>query len=482
MINFRFITHLMGRLLLIETGFLLICLCVALFYQEPDWTAFAYTAGITLLASLAITTFVKPRDRILAKKDGYFTVTLVWIIFSLFGSLPYILGGTLPRFTDAFFETISGFTTTGASVITNVEIVPHATLFWRSLTHWLGGLGIIMLFLAILPSLGIEGRDLYVAETTGPVHSKTSFTFTGTARKLWVIYVALTALLTVLLCLGKMGLFDSICHAMSTMGSGGFSTKNTSVGYWDSPYIHYILILFMFIAGTNFGLVYAAIKGQWRKLFQDNEFRLYTAIALGASLIIATVLYIDGWGDIEKSFRDALFQVVTIMSTTGFATADYLLWPPFLGMIIFLLIIIGASAGSTAGGLKIVRLQLLFKNSFAELKRIIHPNAIITTKYNGKSVHPDIMTGIMGFAILYLILFLIGSLLMTFLTEDITTACSSVATCLSNVGPGFGSIGPMYNFAHLNEAAKAFLSLLMLIGRLEIFTVMVLFTKSFWKK
>ena len=264
MINFRFIAHLMGRLLLIETGFLLICLCVALFYQEPDWTAFAYTAGITLLASLAITTFVKPRDRILAKKDGYFTVTLVWIIFSLFGSLPYILGGTLPRFTDAFFETISGFTTTGASVITNVEIVPHATLFWRSLTHWLGGLGIIMLFLAILPSLGIEGRDLYVAETTGPVHSKTSFTFTGTARKLWVIYVALTALLTVLLCLGKMGLFDSICHAMSTMSSGGFSTKNTSVGYWDSPYIHYVLILFMFIAGTNFGLVYAAIKGQWR--------------------------------------------------------------------------------------------------------------------------------------------------------------------------------------------------------------------------
>ena len=440
MINFRFITHLMGRLLLIESFFFVVCLCVALFYQEHDWIAFAGTAGI---------------DRILAKKDGYFTVTLVWIIFSLFGSLPYILGGTLPRFTDAFFETISGFTTTGASVITNVEIVPHATLFWRSLTHWLGGLGIIMLFLAILPSLGIEGRDLYVAETTGPVHSKTSFTFTGTARKLWVIYV---------------------------MGSGGFSTKNTSVGYWDSPYIHYVLILFMFIAGTNFDLVYAAIKGQWRKLFQDNEFRLYAAIALGASLIIAAVLYIDGWGNVEKSFRDALFQVVTIMSTTGFATADYLLWPPFLGMIIFLLIVIGASAGSTAGGLKVVRLQLLFKNSCAELKRIIHPNAIITTKYNGKSVHPDVMTGIMGFAILYLIIFLIGSLFMTFLTEDITTACSAVATCLSNVGPGFGSIGPMYNFAHLNEASKVLLSLLMLIGRLEIFTVMVLFTKSFWKK
>ena len=238
----------------------------------------------------------------------------------------------------------------------------------------------------------------------------------------------------------------------------------------------------MFIAGSNFGLVCAAIKGQWRKVIHDNEFQLYTIIALGASLIIGTVLYLDGWGDVEKSFRDALFQVTTIMSTTGFATADYLLWPPFLGMIIFLLIVIGASAGSTAGGLKIVRLQLLFKNSFAELKRIIHPNGIITTKYNGKSVHPDIMTGIMGFAILYIIIFLLGSLLMTLFTEDITTSCSAVATCLSNVGPGFGSVGPMFNYAHLNDFAKVLLSLLMLIGRLEILTVMVLFTKSFWKK
>ena len=482
MINFRFIANLMGRLLLIETFFFVLCLCIALFYHEPDWKAYAYTASITLVTSIAITSFVKPKDRILAKKDGYFTVTVVWIVFSLFGCLPYIFSGTLPAFTDAFFETISGFTTTGASVITNVEIVPHATLFWRSLTHWLGGLGIIMLFLAILPSLGIEGRDLYVAETTGPVHSKSSFTFTGTARRLWVIYLTLTALLTGLLCIGKMNLFDSICHAMSTMGSGGFSTKNTSVGYWDSPYIHYVLIVFMFIAGSNFGLVCAAIKGQWRKVIHDNEFQLYTIIALGASLIIGTVLYLDGWGDVEKSFRDALFQVTTIMSTTGFATADYLLWPPFLGMIIFLLIVIGASAGSTAGGLKIVRLQLLFKNSFAELKRIIHPNGIITTKYNGKSVHPDIMTGIMGFAILYIIIFLLGSLLMTLFTEDITTSCSAVATCLSNVGPGFGSVGPMFNYAHLNDFAKVLLSLLMLIGRLEILTVMLLFTKSFWKQ
>lgn len=482
MINFRFIANLMGRLLLIESGFLLLCVIVAFIYGESDLMAFFYTTVITLSAGFGMSYFIKIKDRVLAKKDGYFMVTMVWVVFSLFGCLPYIFGNTLPAFADAFFETMSGFTTTGSSVITHIEQVPHATLFWRSLTQWLGGLGIIMLFIAILPSLGIEGRDLYVAEVTGPTHSKTSFTFTSSARKMWVLYMILTLLQMVLMCIGGMDIFDSICHAFTTMATGGFSTKANSIAYWDSAYIQYIIIIFMFIAGTNFGLVHTAIKGNWRKLIHDNEFQLYFFIVAVSSLIIGIGLYISGWADVSKSMRDAIFQVVTLMTTTGFATADYLLWPPLLGLILFLLFFIGASAGSTSGGFKVVRVYLLFKNSFIELKRIIHPNGIINVKYNGKTVHPSMMSGIMGFAILYLIIFTIGSLVMTLFTEDIITACSAVATSMSNVGPGFGSIGPMYTFAHLNCFAKIFLAVLMLVGRLEIFTVMVLFTKAFWKR
>ena len=482
MINFSFIANLMGRLLMIESGFLLLCVVVSLIYGEPDSMAFLYTTLITAVSGFLMTNLIKAKDRILAKKDGYFMVTMVWIVFSLFGCLPYLLGQTIPSFADAFFETMSGFTTTGSSVLTDIESLPHATLFWRSLTQWLGGLGIIMLFIAILPSLGIEGRDLYVAEVPGPTHNKTSFTFTSMARQMWIIYTALTLLETVLLMIGGMDFFDGICHSFTTMATGGFSTKQDSIAYWNSAYIQYVIIVFMFIAGTNFGLLHTATRGNWRKLFRDNEFQLYFFIVVLASMVIGMGLYIDGWADFGKSMRDATFQVVTLISTTGFATADYLLWPPFLSLILFLLFFIGSSAGSTSGGMKVIRVLLLFKNSFIELKRIIHPNGIINVKYNGKTVHPHIMTAIMGFAILFMIIFVIGSLIMTLFTDDLITACSAVITAMSNVGPGFGSLGPMYSFAPLNDFAKLFLAFLMLVGRLEIFTVMVLFTKSFWKK
>lgn len=482
MINFRFIANLMGRLLLIESAFLLLCVLIALIYGEHDASAFFYTSLITMSVGFLLSKLIKIKDRVLAKKDGYFMVTMVWIIFSLFGSLPYMIGNTIPSFADAFFETMSGFTTTGSSILNHVEALPHATLFWRSLTQWLGGLGIIMLFIAILPSLGIEGRDLYVAEVPGPTHNKTSFTFTSSARQMWILYTILTLLQTLLLLFGGMNLFDGICHAFTTMATGGFSTKQNSIAYWDSAYIQYVIIIFTFMAGTNFGLLHTAIRGNWRKLIQDNEFQLYFTIVLLASVVIGVGLYVIGWADFEKSMRDATFQVVTLITTTGFATADYLLWPPLLGLILFLLLFVGASAGSTAGGMKVVRVYLLFKNSFVELKRIIHPNGIINVKYNNKSVHPNIMTGIMAFAILFMIVFTIGSLIMTIFTEDIITACSAVVSSMSNVGPGFGSVGPMFSYAHLNDFAKLFLAFLMLVGRLEIFTVMVLFTKAFWRK
>ncbi len=474
MINFRFIANLMGKLLMVESAFLLLCACVALLYGESDALAFFYTTSITAVAGFMMTHFIKTKDRILAKKDGYFTVTMVWIVFSLFGCLPYIFGQTIPSFADAFFETMSGFTTTGSSILNDIDSLPHATLFWRSLTQWLGGLGIIMLFIAILPSLGIEGRDLYVAETTGPTHSKTSFTFTASARQMWIVYTSLTLLQTFLLMFGGMDFFDGICHSFTTMATGGFSTKQDSIAYWDSAYIQYVIIVFMLMAGTNFGLLFTAIRGNWRKLLRDNEFQLYFLIALLASVIIGLGLYYHQWAGLEKSMRDAAFQVVTLMTTTGFATVDYLLWPPFVCLILFLLFFIGSSAGSTAGGMKVIRVYMLFKNSFIELKRIIHPNGIINVKYNGKTVHPNIMTGIMGFSILYMIVFVIGTIIMTLCTEDIITASSAVITAMSNVGPAFGSLGPMDSFAPLNDFAKLFLAFLMLVGRLEILTVMEL--------
>ena len=482
MINTKMIARIMGSLFFIEAGFLILCSFLAVYYNESDLSAFLTSTAITVGAGIIASLTGKNAEKKISRRDGYVIVTFAWVFFSLFGMLPFYLSGYIPCITDAFFETMSGFTTTGSSILNHVEALPHATLFWRSLTQWLGGLGIIMLFIAILPSLGIEGRDLYVAEVTGPTHNKTSFTFTSSARQMWILYTILTLLQTLLLLFGGMNLFDGICHAFTTMATGGFSTKQNSIAYWDSAYIQYVIIIFTFMAGTNFGLLHTAIRGNWKKLIQDNEFQLYFMLVVLASVVIGVGLYVIGWADFEKSMRDATFQVVTLITTTGFATADYLLWPPLLGLILFLLLFVGASAGSTAGGMKVVRVYLLFKNSFVELKRIIHPNGIINVKYNNKSVHPNIMTGIMAFAILFMIVFTIGSLIMTIFTEDIITACSAVVSSMSNVGPGFGSVGPMFSYAHLNDFAKLFLAFLMLVGRLEIFTVMVLFTKAFWRK
>ena len=482
MINLRFITNILGKLLLIESASLALCAGIALLYGEHDFLAFILSAAITLLFGTLMLRAVRVKDRILAKKDGYFIVTATWILFTLFGCLPFLISGTIPSIPDAIFETMSGFTTTGSTILSDVEALPHASLFWRSLTQWLGGLGIIVLLIAILPGLGIEGRDLYVAEVPGPTHDKLTSTFASTARNMWRLYIALTFLQTILLMFGGMSWFDALCHSFSTMASGGYSTKTDSVAHWDSPYIHYVIILFMFIAGTNFSLLYFAFRGRVRRLFRDEEFRLYTAITLAATLVIAVVLYFNSEAGWERCLRDSMFQVVTIITTTGFATADYLYWPPLVGIILFLLLFIGACAGSTCGGLKCIRLSILFKNSFSEMKRILHPNGVINVKYNGKSVPTPVMSSVMGFFVLFMFIFGLSSVILSLFTSDIATACSAVITCMSNVGPGFGDVGPMDNFGHLNGFSKIFLSILMMVGRLEIFTVLVLFSRSFWKK
>lgn len=482
MINFRFITNIIGKLLLVESAFLILCIFIALLYGEDDIMAFVYSSAITLTAGTLMAFTVKVKDRVLAKKDGYFIVTMTWIIFTIFGCLPFLFGNTILSVVDAFFETMSGFTTTGSSILNDIEALPHATLFWRSLTQWLGGIGIIVLFLAILPGLGIEGRDLFVAEVTGPTHDKFTATFASTARRMWILYLSLTAVQTGFLLLGGMDWFDAVNHAFTTMATGGYSTKQDSIAYWDSAYIQYVFIVFMFVAGANFGLMYSAILGKPYKLFRDQEFRLYFFIMIISSTIIAGGLYLNGYADLELSIREALFQVIAIQTTTGYVTADYLLWPPLLGLILFVLFFIGASAGSTSGGLKCIRVLLLFKNSFTEMKRIIHPNGVINVKYNDRSVHPNIMSGIMGFFVLFIFIFGISSVIMSLFTDNIETACSAVISAISNIGPGFGDIGPMDNFSHLHDFAKIFLAFLMLVGRLEIFTVLVLFSPSFWKR
>ena len=461
---------------------MLLSLLISLFYGESDKTAFLNSFAITAVTGFfTILLTRKANQKKLAKREGYIIVSSVWVVFSIFGALPYMLSGAIPSFANAFFETISGFTTTGSSILNNIEELPHGILFWRSLTQWLGGMGIIVMFLAILPLLGIGGRELFVAEVPGPVPDKLHPRIKNTARKLWGLYLMFTLAETLLLSLGGMSIFDSICHSFTTMATGGYSTKQASIGHYDSAYIHYIIILFMFIAGTNFTLSYAMISKKFSKVYKDEEFKFYGILTLAISVIIAIGLIISNYGNVEQSFRDSLFQVVSIITTTGFATSDYLLWPPILGLLIYMMMFVGGSAGSTGGGVKIVRVVIFLKNSFLEFKRLIHPNAIIPVRYNNNVVDPKIIANILAFIGVYVIIFLFSITIMSIWIPDFETSFSAVATTLGNIGPGFGKVGPMENFSSLADGAKYFLSFLMLVGRLELFTVLILFTPTFWK-
>ena len=410
------------------------------------------------------------------------TVSLVWIVFSFFGSLPYIFSGAIPDYTNAFFETMSGFTTTGSSILENIEEMPHGILFWRSLTQWLGGMGIIVLTLSVMPIFGIGGMQLFTAEVPGPTPDKISPKIQQTARVLWGLYLAFTVIQTLLLWLGGMSWFDSVCHSLTTLATGGFSTKQASIAHWDSAYIHYVTIFFMILAGTNFSLTYLVVKGKFSRLQKDEEFRYYLLFILGFTIMIFSGLLITTTLGAERAFRDALFQVVSIISTTGFATTDYLLWPPILVMLIFALFFFGGSAGSTGGGIKIMRIVVLLKNSYYELRRIIHPNAVIPVRFNNHSVDPKIITNVLAFFMFYMIVFFVSTILFTIFEPDLPTAMGAVATSLGNIGPGLGSVGPSESFLYIHPLGKWFLAFLMLLGRLELFTVLVIFSPAFWKQ
>ena len=480
--NIKIIIRVSGLLMFVEGVAMLLALLVSIIYNEPDKAGIAISAAINIAIGALVIFLTRNVSKDIGKREGFIIVSLVWILFAFLGSLPYIFTGAIPNLTDAFFETMSGFTTTGASVLNNIESLPHGILFWRALTHWLGGMGIIVLSLAILPVFGIGGMQLYIAEVPGPTPDKISPRIRQTAAAMWLVYVLLTLIQTLLLWVGKMPLFDAICHAFATMATGGFSTKQASIAFWPSPYIQYVIILFMFLAGTNFTLTYFVLRGKFKPLLKDEEFKYYGIFVLFFTLLIFAGLLKWGLGGVEESFRYALFWVVSIMTTTGFATVDYLLWPPVLVIILFAVFFIGGSAGSTGGGLKVMRIVMLFKNGYYELKRMVHPNAVIPLKFNKHVVDSRIMNNVLAFAVLYMIIFGLSTVILMVVEPDLETAMGAVASSLGNIGPGLGKVGPMFSYSEVHPFGKWFLSFLMLLGRLELFTILVIFSPAFWKE
>ncbi|MDD2454678.1 TrkH family potassium uptake protein [Aminivibrio sp.] len=451
---------------------------------SSDGKAFLLSISAGLIFSAVLFMAGKNADyNDIGVKDGFLVVSLSWIFASLIGALPFYISGTIPTFAGAFFESASGFTTTGASVLSDIEAVPRGILFWRSLTHWLGGMGIIVLSLAILPFLGVGGMELFKAEVPGPIPEKITPRIQQTALYLWGVYAFLTVAETVLLLLGGMNLFESLTHTFGTVATGGFSPLNRSVGQYGSAYFDWIITVFMFLSGINFVLHYRLLRGHFRPLARDDEFRTYLWIVLFCIAVIsADLLFRGNYDSIAEALRYSAFQVVSIITTTGFATADFELWPSFTQLILLLLMFAGACAGSTGGGMKILRLLILSRHTRAELKRVLHPHAVISVKVGGKVIDTRIQSSVTSFLILYVAVFIAGVFFMTSLGMDMESAMSGVAASLGNVGPGLGSLGPMDNYSAVPEAGKWLFSLLMLMGRLELYTVLLLFFPGTWRK
>ncbi len=426
--------------------------------------------------------FTRNHEKKLRQKDGYLIVALGWTALSISGSLPYMLSGAIPEFTSALFETVSGYTTTGSSVLNDIEGVHKGILLWRSLTQWIGGMGIIVLTVAILPILGVGGMQLFMAESPGPSTSKLHPRITETAKRLWYIYASITLVEVFALKLAGMEWYDAVNHSFATVSTGGFSTRNASIMAYNSPAIEYVISLFMFFGGINFTLFYLIIKFKFAEIVKNEEFRFYAGLVVITTIATTlSLLYLD-LGPFEKSFRESLFMVISIVTTTGFATADYTTWGYFLTLAFFMLMFFGASAGSTSGGIKIVRHVLIAKNGMAELKRLLHPSAIIPVRYNGRAVEQKIIYNILAFFFIYLTVFIVGTVVMTFYGYDLLTAAGATISSLGNIGPGIGGVGPAHNFAAFPESAKVFLSFLMVLGRLELFTILLLFLPGFWAR
>ena len=475
------IARVLGFLMIIVGGLMLPSMLISLLYADGQIYNLLFSSGLTVISGALLMFLGRNSQRgDIRRKDGYLVVASGWFFASIFGCVPYLMSGCVPGIVDAIFETASGFTTTGASIISDVEVIPESILFWRSTTQWIGGMGIIVLTIAILPLLGIGGMELFASEAPGPTKDKLHPRIRETAKRLWIIYVLLTLLCGGLLDLGGMTAFEAANHAMCTLSSGGFSTRNASIAAWDSDVIHYTIIVFMFLAGTNFTLLYMLYQGQWNRIKANEEIKVYAGIILTATAILTVLTYLTiRPGALD--FRESLFMVVSVITTTGFVTADYQSWMPFVTLLFVMLLLSGASAGSTAGGIKVVRYTLLFKNTALEMKRLMHTRAIIPVRFNGSSVDPSIIYNIQAFVVLYLGVIIISTAILSSMGLKLDTSFGAVLSTLGNVGPGIGKVGPLDNFSALPDAAKGFLSFLMILGRLELFTVLILFSPYYWK-
>lgn len=482
MIHRKMIFRVLGYLLLIEASMMVLCSGFSIYYKEDDLWAFLSTAGVTTAIGFILLYFGKGAERQLTRRDGYLIVSLAWVVFSIFGMFPFYISGYIPHITDAFFEAMSGVSSTGASILDDIEALPHGLLFWRSLTQWIGGLGIILFTIAVLPIFGINGVQVFAAEATGPMHEKVHPRIGVTARWAWTLYAGLTIIAVLLLSLGDMNWFDSLCHALTATGTGGFSTKQDSIAYFNSPYIEYVLSAFMFISGINFTLLLLFVTGRFKKVLLDAELKFYSLCVITATLFIAFVLYQNTTMNIETAFRTSLFQVISIQTSTGFATSDYMTWPAVAWGIMPILMLIGACAGSTSGGIKCIRMVILLRSTKTEFKRLLHPNAVLPIRINKQVVSPTLRTTVMAFTVLFILISFISLLILLALDLPFMEAFGIVVSSMGNTGPGLGLFGPAYSWSALPDLAKWLSSLLMLLGRLELFTVLLIFTPDFWKR
>lgn len=473
-------------------GALIACIGLSMLFPL-GWSTYYQDQGFRpLIESFLITTGVggivylcfrnTGPSTVISHREGMVITTLGWALAGIFGGLPFYFSGVLPEPVDFVFETVSGFTTTGASVIKDVEIIPGGLLLWRSFTHWLGGLGIVVLGLAILPFLGVGGMQLYKAEVPGPIVDKLKPRLKDTAMILWKVYLFLTVLETVLLHIGGMDLLDSLCHTFGTLGTGGFSTKNASIGYYNSVYIDTVVTVFMLIGGANFALHFQLVRGRPLVMWRDPEFRFYLAVFVGFWIVSAINLYGPTYDSFGKALRYASFQVASIMTTTGYATADFEVWPGLAQLILVLCMFIGSSVGSTGGGMKCMRIIALLKLAHSELIRLTHPRAVSRVKLGTQAISGDVLSSIWGFCALWLGLLTVSALAVAATGVDAVTSFTGCLACIANVGPAFGALGPMDNYADLPQVAKWIMTLDMLLGRLEIYTVIILFFPRFYRK
>lgn len=481
MVNFRIIARVFSLMIIVEGLFMIFTAGVSFLNHEHTTSSFLYSALITIVAGTIVFTPLRNEERVSGNKEGYIIVTGAWLIFSLFGTLPFLLSGSVKSFGDAFFESISGFTTTGASIITDVESLPRGILFWRSLTQWIGGLGIIFISLSIFPVVRSINIQIAATEFSGKQIEKIHPRIKDAARRLLMIYIGITLAEVAFLSAGGMPPFDAFCHSFSTVSTGGFSTRNNGIAAFASPYIMTVITIFMFLAGTSMTLVYFALKGKFRKTTGNNEFVFYIFICAAFTALSSLLLFLKGDTTLGKAISDGAFHVISIITTTGFYTQNFNAWGYSLTVIIFILMFTGGTAGSTSGGIKMVRLLLITKNSRQELKRMIHPNAFLPVHFDRHIIPQSTVYNILVFLTLYFFTTCISTFIIAAMGYDMITSFSTSASMLANIGPSLGTFGPFSNYSAMPMFGKWFLSALMLLGRLELLTVMILFSRSFYR-